>query len=368
MKTILYESRELYKFIRGIFIYIRLKYHLYQSIQLPDYDFKFLQNKWPFMKPCCVSEKFNNMTKNSDIILSIIIPLFNSQEYISNLIQMFATQNTKFKFEVIMINDGSTDKTERVLMDKIQKAGEISFIKYINQNNGGISRARNTGIDNAVGKYIAFVDHDDEVSSSYVEKLIFAAENNGAQIVKCKYGQKYNTTVIDAGLAKGFVWGGIYDRKIFKKIRFPVDYWYEDMINNFILYPQASKIVNLDEILYYKNSTKQNASKKLWKADNYKCIEHVYLVKYLINAYRKLGLKDKNYLFDRVLFECSFLAVERTKFLDLETRKQVFQLCRNMVLEVDNETRIEDLERKSKAFYKSFLNCDFAAWLLASKL
>ena len=110
--------------------------------------------------------------------------------------------------------------------------------------------------------------------------------------------------------------GGVYKRELFENVRYPEGYWYEDMINNFIIRPQAKSIIDIEEVLYYKNSTKNNASKKIWKADEYKCLEHVYLVKSLAKDYFSLGLTDRTYLFERIMTECSTLAVVRTKKLD----------------------------------------------------
>lgn len=164
------------------------------------------------------------------------------------------------------------------------------------------------------------------------------------------------------------MFGGVYNRNLFDKVRFPEGYWYEDMINNFIIRPQAKTSIDLEEVLYYKNSTKDNASKKTWKADEYKCLEHIYLIKSLAKDYATLGLTDNAYLFERIMTECSTLAVARTNKLDLETRKHVFLACCKLVEKYECECDFYKKNNKMQQFYKAFKNMDFKAWELASKL
>lgn len=83
---------------------------------------------------------------------------------------------------------------------------------------------------------------------------------------------------------------GGYERNLFSYVRFLEGYWFEDMINNFVICPQADKIINIDKVLYYKNSTNNNASKKVWKGNVYKSLEHIYLISSLVKDYEKLGL------------------------------------------------------------------------------
>lgn len=99
--------------------------------------------------------------------ISVIIPAYNSQEYIKDAIESIMRQTLK-DIEIILVDDGSTDDTFKIckdysLMDK--------RIKVIHQENKGISGARNTGIDNATGEYISFVDSDDTIELNMYEEL-----------------------------------------------------------------------------------------------------------------------------------------------------------------------------------------------------
>lgn len=78
-------------------------------------------------------------------------------------------QKTEYSYEVIFIDDGSKDETLNYLKKLVD--GDSKF-RYIKQDNGGISKARNSGIEDARGRYIAFIDHDDEISEDYIQVLL----------------------------------------------------------------------------------------------------------------------------------------------------------------------------------------------------
>ncbi len=366
MKKILYYGRGTLRSIRAACVSLQINTHLYnRKTDLPDFSWEKLEERWQYHDPHCYVLPEENHRQPVFLDLSIIIPLYNSAAYLLKLAKMLSAQKTNYSFEVIMINDGSKDNTESILHELAAKHG---FIVPITQENGGISKARNTGIKIARGKFISFIDHDDEITENFVQRLLETALSSNADLVKCWYGQKYDSEVVATGMSTGFVWAGVYSRNIFEFVRFPEGYWYEDMINNFVLRPQANHIMEINDVLYYKNSTRNNASKKIWKSANYKCIEHIYLVRSLISCYRKLGLTDKRYLFERVLRECSSLAVNRTADLDEETRKLVFLACNDLVSDVLDEQDGSGLTKKDKVFYEAIVGKDYSKWLLAARL
>lgn len=161
--------------------------------------------------------------------------------------------------------------------------------------------------------------------------------------------------------------GGIYRRCIFNRVRFPSwGYWYEDMINVFLMQSQAHIAINIKDVLYIKNAHSGNAASKLWSSKNYQCLEQIYLAKSLIQNYRELGLADEDYLFARSIDECSGLAVNRTKKLDIDTRKQIFLACNKIITSF--KCNPSKLTPKQKMFYEAIISKDFRAWELAAKI
>ena len=104
--------------------------------------------------------------KSSTIKLSIIIPFFNGETYISKLVQDIIYHNNKkdFLYEIIIVNDGSSDSSSKTCL-KI--AGTYANVKYFEKENGGIASARNYGMHIAKGEYITFADQDDSILASY---------------------------------------------------------------------------------------------------------------------------------------------------------------------------------------------------------
>ena len=107
-------------------------------------------------------------------LVSIIVPVYNVEPYIETCIQSLIRQ-TMGNIEVILVDDGSTDRSGE-LCDQYAEADER--IRVIHKQNGGLSSARNAGISAAKGEYLLFVDSDDYVSASLVEKTVSCAEQN----------------------------------------------------------------------------------------------------------------------------------------------------------------------------------------------
>ncbi len=115
--------------------------------------------------------------------VSIIIPTYNAEKYISDCIESVLSQ-TYSNIEVIIIDDGSTDKTS-VICKEYQKKDER--INYYFQNNSGVSKARNFGIELAEGKYIVFIDADDMISCTYIEQLVYIFDNENIQMASVSH-------------------------------------------------------------------------------------------------------------------------------------------------------------------------------------
>lgn len=147
--------------------------------------------------------------------LSIIIPIYNVEKYISKCINSCLTQSNAtigLDYELILINDGSTDKSFEIVEKLIR---DICGIKLINQINRGLSIARNIGLDNASGEYVWFVDSDDWIAKDAVCKIIGKIQNSLTDVIKIRalrvlidgtqvnrHGE-YNERIITSGISEG---------------------------------------------------------------------------------------------------------------------------------------------------------------------
>lgn len=210
----------------------------------------------------------------NDIMVSVIIPVYNSKNYLENTIQSVLNQSYK-NFELLLIDDGSTDESG-IICDKYKELD--SRVKCIHQTNGGISHARNIGIENARGKYIAFSDDDDEMSPKCLKSAVAFAEKEKLDLVRYNYRHEYiDGTVIKKVRRKTFpkeivehistwndymkiircgqvVWAGIYNRNFINHNRIRFDetilYGIEDYIFLISCIMQSKRTGILPECLY----------------------------------------------------------------------------------------------------------------------
>ena len=120
----------------------------------------------------------------SDIKVSVIIPVYNVERYIEMCLSSLVEQTLE-DIELIIINDGSPDNSQAIIDRYMEQYP--GMIKCIVRENGGQATARNEGIEIARGEYLAFVDSDDYVEVTMMEKLYSRAKETGADIVACGF-------------------------------------------------------------------------------------------------------------------------------------------------------------------------------------
>ena len=122
------------------------------------------------------------LERNGNIDISIIVPIYNAEKYLSRCIDSIRRQSYN-NYEVILINDGSTDDSEKICLAYER---EDSRVRYIRQENAGVAAARNYGIKNARGKYVALLDNDDYFNYDFLKQIMVHDEQN-ADILLFQY-------------------------------------------------------------------------------------------------------------------------------------------------------------------------------------
>jgi glycosyltransferase involved in cell wall biosynthesis len=213
--------------------------------------------------------------KNNNIELSVIIPLYNAEEHLSTCIDSLMHQGD-LHLEIIIVNDGSTDRSEAIAVDYAQQDKRI---KVIHQENRGTSAARNTGLQLAQGEFIAFLDNDDWIKDDSLIELYREATKHHADVVMGKiWFYKHNSIIknpykpvpedmrnsilpgkelfirmIKADAYPSMPWNYIYRRTFLEKIhaRFEEGVICEDEIWTPIILCQAEKMIIVDVGFYY---------------------------------------------------------------------------------------------------------------------
>ena len=210
--------------------------------------------------------------------VSVIIPAYNCERFIGKCIESVCNQ-TYQNIEILIINDGSKDNTKNIINSFVNKDYRIV---YIEQKNSGPSTARNTGLDNANGEYVIFVDSDDTISENYVEYLLNSILIEKCDLVCCgyidisTYGQlKYSDFIDNSNCVKkesvltnvckgtgGVLWGKIFKKDIIDlhNIRMNKDiYMCEDLIFVLQYVSHCKSFKYLNEFLYHYNRLNTNS-------------------------------------------------------------------------------------------------------------
>lgn len=288
-------------------------------------------------------------------LISVIIPIYNCEKYIGRCIESILNQTYK-NFEIICIDDGSTDSSLNIISTYENKIDRKRIIvKSI--KNSGPSIARNEGIKIANGKYITFVDSDDMLNEKYLEVLYKIAKIKDIKIVRCNYkifnkkgefkNSEYNSQ--DKLLEKNSffehemfesiiwntVWGELIDSELVRHIKFDENKRIgEDLFFNINIYEQVEKIYYTNERLYYYFENNLGITKKFSEEN----IKRNFID--AVTNYSELYLKFKN-------TSCKYKIVKKMIFSTIS-----YQLQLNYI-NIDNYIFIYDLCKKDN----QILNC-----------
>lgn len=203
-------------------------------------------------------------------LISVIVPVYNVERYISRCVDSILAQ-TYENLEIILIDDGSTDASGRICEAYKERDARI---RTIHRSNGGMSAARNAGIQAAGGAYISFVDSDDYIAEDLIAYLYHLASSNCAQISVCGYQKLYEgsgyaaepihvepVTVCGSENALSMllyqngiiasVWGKLFQGNLFQAVRFPEGRWHEDVAVMYRLLDSAEVIAIGTETKYF---------------------------------------------------------------------------------------------------------------------
>lgn len=241
------------------------------------------------------------------MILSIIIPIYNVEKYIYECLESIISQDVnKNEYEVICIDDCGTDNSMRIVNQFVDVHSSFNIIKIKHEINKGLSEARNTGIQNAKGKYILFLDSDDYLKSFSLNKCLNILKNDSVDILAFNYeeffetnlnistdnsslafenmeyrnGQDYFLRMINENSYVPMVWTRIYSVEFLRKnnLKFTPGLISEDEDFTPKVLMKCGKIIQINEVVYmYRrrdNSITTLFQKKINWVDSY-----IYIIK-----------------------------------------------------------------------------------------
>lgn len=239
-------------------------------------------------------------------LISVIIPVYGVEKYIAQCLDSIINQTYK-NLEVIVVNDGTKDRSAEIAKEYATKDSRIKVYDF---QNGGLSVARNRGLEIATGDYISYIDSDDWLDTKMYETLLEAAMKNDADMVKCGIIETNGVAeekitfkdvkIINNDQHKAFknyfkgilwtlAWNGLYKKELAKKVKFPDNVVHEDNYSSGMFLYLAKKVIAMPFCLNYYRVNDAGISKGGVKKPLDKILAIIKLKQDLL----KLGFADK---------------------------------------------------------------------------
>lgn len=201
-----------------------------------------------------------------DALISVIVPIYNKEKYLEKSLTSIMNQTYK-NLEVILVDDGSVDHSKEICK---KYCTQDDRFRYIYKSNGGVASARNSGLENATGEYIGFVDPDDYIEKEMYQQMIDLAESTAADIVECGVrvndGERYLFDKLDGCIESNeaifhmlmwdnkvstYLWNKLFKKDVIYNLKFNESLVVgEDMPFVFEGFCRSSKYAHTDKYLY----------------------------------------------------------------------------------------------------------------------
>ncbi len=307
-------------------------------------------------------------------MISIIVPVYNVEKYIERCLTSLINQSYR-NIEIIVIDDGSTDKSG-LICDRIGKIDKR--IKIVHQKNGGLSLARNVGIDYSKGEYITFVDGDDFIDSKMCEVLLDNLKTYDCDISICKYyltesddfkksDENYDVKVFKRNQAmkelmlgnyfRNYAWAKIYKRDLWNNVTFPVGKLFEDVNTIPYVFNLSRKIVYSNYTGYAYFQRPESIVNSKWhvkKLDWIDASEEV--LRYYQNNYPEYYFEALNAFVyaNIILLNCLCRNDKHDKKLEIRLRKNILSNCTSY-LKYKNKTFYNTTKNKMEVIFIKYL-------------
>lgn len=295
-------------------------------------------------------------------LISIIVPVYKVEKYLNRCVQSIVDQ-TYSNLEIILVDDGSPDCCPAMCDVWTERD---SRIQVIHKKNGGLSDARNAGMEVAKGEMIGFVDSDDWIASDMYQYLYEAMKADNSDIAACgvemiwedgtssqmltKVGscvlnrEKAMEALIEESWLKQPVWYKLYKTDLIRSILFPVGKYHEDAFWSYRAIGVAERVSVIDRVGYYywqRNGSIMGEKYSLKRLDAIEALEHRQ--NYLEDNFPNLASKAKCDLW----FSCMYHGQKILRKLPIQERLNAIQYL-NHVLQRHpfSASALKDLERK----------------------
>jgi glycosyltransferase involved in cell wall biosynthesis len=270
---------------------------------------------------------------NNDFLVSIIVPIYNVEEYLDDCLNSISTQLYK-KLQIILVNDGSNDGSAFVAKKYVLADNRFSLYS---KPNGGLSSARNFGIDKAIGDFICFIDSDDYISDDYISDFISIFNRTNADVVVSARYNMYNNVLFKSEFdsmneihwtgkealinmlnwqkVDGSVCDKIFKMSFFSSLRFKIGAISEDLPITTKIFSESNLIIHSGKPKYFYRQRDGSITKQLYNSKKLTILdsaEEVYII--VASKYPELTLLGKKFILHHVHYLISIYF--RTRYLN----------------------------------------------------
>jgi glycosyltransferase involved in cell wall biosynthesis len=305
--------------------------------------------------------------------ISIIVPIYKVEKYLSKCIESLLVQTFK-EIELILVNDGSPDSCGELCDEYAKKDNRI---KVIHKKNGGISSARNAGINIATGKYIGFVDGDDYIHPNMYELLYKKAVDSSSDIVLCDYysieenellenlycnyeieAQNYtNLEALEELFGEDRIkfvvpWNKLYKRSLFSNLQYEVGRIHEDeFIAHKVLY-KSSKVTYLPIKLYYYF---QRTNSIMRSRFNIKRLDRVYALKDRVDYFNKINQLNLQHKAEDRYIQSIFSNYKKVKANNIVAFKEIKEIRVDLLMNFKSLLKNPFYNKREKILWILFI-------------
>lgn len=305
----------------------------------------------------------------NNFLISVIIPIYNTEKYLEDCIKSVVNQSYE-NLDIILVNDGSTDKSKEICEKYAEKD---SRIRLINQSNMGAAMAKNAGLNNIKGDLFMILDSDDLLQKNNIEILYDCMQKEKSDIIEACYTtiykefknidihqnskkENFNTenALKELIISRKFhqtPWNKLYKTELLKDIRFPKDKYIDDEYWTYKLFANAKRITWINEVLYYYRQHEESTMGRMYSIKRLDAVDALYdRYKFMKKNFPNLSDLSCKVFLNNCIYNFQKLCMLEELDKDKNLREDLWNKIKQTI-ENDN---IHSLTTKDKVLFFSF--------------
>lgn len=310
----------------------------------------------------------------NNFLISVIIPIYNTEKYLEDCIKSVVNQSYE-NLDIILVNDGSTDKSKEICEKYAEKD---SRIRLINQSNMGAAMAKNAGLNNIKGDLFMILDSDDLLQKNNIEILYDCMQKEKSDIIEACYTtiykefknidihqnskkENFNTenALKELIISRKFhqtPWNKLYKTELLKDIRFPKDKYIDDEYWTYKLFANAKRITWINEVLYYYRQHEESTMGRMYSIKRLDAVDALYdRYKFMKKNFPNLSDLSCKVFLNNCIYNFQKLCM----FNEIDSNQKFREDLLKKIRETIKREKINGLNIKEKLLFYFFCKCPY---------